>query len=195
MRIYGVILAGGQGRRMGGTDKGALMLGGESLLARAEARLAPQVEALAVNANTPVQTTLPLLRDEIEDTGPLAGVLAGLDWAAKGGASHLVSVAVDTPFFPGDLVPRLLWAAETGGQPIAVAASGGRRHPVFGLWPVGLRDALRADLAAGVRRIGGWAADRGAAEADFPATPLDPFTNINTPDDLTRAEALLKGAG
>ncbi|TDT73964.1 molybdenum cofactor guanylyltransferase [Litoreibacter halocynthiae] len=195
----GVILAGGQSRRMGGGDKGMLTLGGETLLARVIARLEPQVAEVALNANGDVTRFepfgLPVIADSISEfPGPLAGVLAGMDWAAAQGHSHIVTAAADTPFFPCDLVPRLMLAAERA--PIALAATpdperGLARHPTFGLWPVDLRDDLRAALADGVRKVVAWTDKHGTAMAEFPSTPFDPFFNVNTPDDMARAEGFL----
>ncbi len=146
----GVILAGGQARRMGGGDKGLIRLGGQNLLDWVIERFAPQVADLALNANGDTGRFagygLPVISDSITGfAGPLAGVLAGLDWAATQGADHIVTAAADTPFLPPDLVPRLLLAAETEQKPIALAASldpkrGALRQPTFGLWPVALRD-------------------------------------------------------
>lgn len=195
----GVILAGGQARRMGGGDKGRLLLGGRSLFSRVIGRFDPQVEALAISANGDpsrlADLGLPVLSDSVAGfPGPLAGVLAGMDWAVALGASHLVSVAADTPFLPEDLVPRLLLESE-GGAPVVLASSlsDGRevRHPTFGLWSVSLRAELRAALERGERKVGLWAEQQGAVLARFPSGPVDPFFNINTPEDLTRAEALL----
>ena len=155
MRIFGVILAGGAGRRMGGTDKSALPLGAQPLLARVIDRLDPQVERLAISANGDASRfasyRLPVLPDTLP-LGPLSGVLAALDWAAPQGATAVVSVAVDTPFFPGDLVPQLLLAAEGSSSGAALAWSGGRTHPTFALWPVTLRSDLRATLDRGEAR-------------------------------------------
>ncbi|MDT8857237.1 molybdenum cofactor guanylyltransferase MobA [Paracoccaceae bacterium Fryx2] len=194
MLIYGVILAGGQGRRMGGADKALLRLAGVPLVQHAADRLAPQVAALAVSANgNPARLGwlgLPVLADAVAQ-GPLAGVLAALDWAAAAGADAVVSAAVDTPFFPGDLVPRLLLAAESSASGAAHAVCGGRAHPTFALWPVALRDDLRGWLAAGEARLMGFAARHGSAAAPFPPGEPDPFANLNTADDLDRAEALL----
>ncbi len=199
----GVILAGGLARRMGGGDKGMLMLGGQSLLSRVIERLEPQVAGLAINANGDAgrfaEYGLPVVADSIEGfAGPLAGVLAGLDWAAEQGADHIVTAAADTPFFPADLVPRLQLAAETEGVPIALAATphptrGMLRQPTFGLWPVALRDDLRAALTDGVRKIVQWTDSHGAALAPFAVQGFDPFFNVNTPEDMTRAEELLSG--
>ena len=208
----GVILAGGLATRMGGGDKTLLTAGGQSLLSRIIGRLEPQVAGLALNANGDAArfgTGLPVLADSIDGfAGPLAGVLAGLDWAADQGADSIVTVAGDTPFFPCDLVPQLLLAAEGLPHPLALAAtprdglangealkSGGRmnRHPTFGLWPVTLRDDLRTALEAGLRKVVAWTDGHGAGEAVFSAEPFDPFFNVNTPEDLARAEAIASG--
>ncbi len=194
MRIFGVILAGGAGRRMGGVDKATLRLAGRSLVSHAVDRLEPQVERLAISANgDPARLSalgLPVLADA-QSQGPLSGVLAALDWAAPFGATAVVTAAVDTPFFPGDLVPRLIMASDPSG--IALARSGGNDHPTFGLWPVTLRDDLRVFLASGVKAsVRAFADARGAARADFPDDGS--FLNLNTPEDLSRAEALIRGA-
>ncbi|AWI86234.1 molybdenum cofactor guanylyltransferase MobA (plasmid) [Alloyangia pacifica] len=205
----GVILAGGLATRMGGGDKGLLEIGGAPLLQRVIDRIEPQVGGLALNANGEAarfaRYRLPVLPDTIAGfPGPLAGVLAGLDWAAEQGADSIVTVAADTPFFPCDLVPRLLLAAEEAPHLLALACtprsgdealkSGGgkkiNRHPTFGLWPVSLRDDLRAALEGGLRKVVLWTDQHGAGEALFPAEPFDPFFNVNTPEDLARAEAL-----
>ncbi|MEM8578786.1 MAG: molybdenum cofactor guanylyltransferase MobA [Pseudomonadota bacterium] len=195
----GLILAGGRATRMGGGDKGRLRLGGRTLFDHVLDRIAPQVAGLALNANGDASRFddlgLPILPDSVGDfPGPLAGVLAGLDWAAGQGADTIVTVAADTPFFPEDLVPRLLLAAEGMAAPLALAASAedGRtlRHPTFGLWPTALRDDLRAALAAGTRKVVAWTDPHGARAAVFPSGAVDPFFNVNTPDDLARAEAL-----
>lgn len=194
----GVILAGGQSRRMGGGDKGLRHLGGRRILDRVVERIEPQVAALALNANgDPKRFSdlgLPVLADSLPNyAGPLAGVLAGLDWAIDQGAETIVTVAGDTPFFPEDLVPQLLLAAEGGNPPLALAGSGGFRHPTFGLWPVALRDDLKAALESGVRKVVVWTEAHAAATAEFPATPFDPFFNVNTPDDLAEAERIAGG--
>ena len=194
--IPGLILAGGGARRMGGGDKALLPLAGRPLLAHVLDRLAPQLGPLALSANGDRKRFaafgLPVLADEERaGAGPLAGLLAGLDWAATLGAAELVTAAVDTPFLPRDLVARLRAAAGPAGIAIAAAPGGAgpERHPTAGLWPVALRATLRADLAAGERRLGAWAAARGCALASFPDP--DAFFNVNTPADLARAEAML----
>lgn len=209
----GVILAGGLATRMGGGDKGLLEIGGQSLLRHVIDRLAPQVDGLALNANGDPERfsdlNLPVLPDSIEGfAGPLAGVLAGLDWAATQGADCIVTAAADTPFFPRDLVARLKQANEGQTHPLVLATtprtgdealkSGGgkrtNRHPTFGLWPVALRDDLREELENGLRKVVLWTDKHDGREALFPAQPFDPFFNVNTPDDLIRAQKLLEQA-
>ncbi|MFT6675461.1 MAG: molybdopterin-guanine dinucleotide biosynthesis protein A [Sulfitobacter sp.] len=195
----GVILAGGLASRMGGGDKGLLALRGQSLLDRVIERLQPQVADLALNANgDPVRfaaLNLPVLADSIEGyAGPLAGVLAGLDWAAEQGAESIVTAAADTPFFPCDLVPHLLLKSEGMAQPLVLAATpdakrGTARHPTFGLWPVALRDDLRAALHGGLRKVVLWTDQHGGRTALFPDEQA--FFNVNTPEDLAKAEAML----
>ena len=200
----GVILAGGLATRMGGGDKGLLALGEGVILDHVLARLRPQVGALALNANgDPARFSrfgLPVLPDPVADyPGPLAGVLAGLDWAAGEGAEAIVTVAADTPFFPRDLVARLQAAAEGMAHPLVLAATprgaeetksmsrGGQvRHPTFGLWPVALRDDLRAGLEGGLRKVVLWTDRHGGREALFDAA--DAFFNVNTREDLAEAQ-------
>ena len=194
----GVILAGGQATRMGGGDKGLLPLGGGTLLSAVISRLAPQVAELALNANGDAARfagfDLPVLPDSIEGyAGPLAGVLAGLDWAAKQGADTIVTAAADTPFFPCDLVPHLLRASEGMTHPLVLAATpdakrGTARHPTFGLWPVALRDDLRAALQGGLRKVVLWTDQHHGRIATFPDEAA--FFNVNTPEDLTKAEQM-----
>jgi molybdopterin-guanine dinucleotide biosynthesis protein A len=198
--IAGVILAGGLAQRMGGGDKCLLPLGGRPLLAHVIARLAPQVDRLGISANgDPARLKafgLPVLADSVAGyPGPLAGVLAGLDWAAEEGAALLVSAAGDTPFFPADLVAGLQAAVAEAGTLLAIAATpaeggGTERHPTFGLWPVAMREDLRAAISGGTRRVVDWTEPRGCARAVFHG-PGQPFFNINTPADLARAEAML----
>ena len=192
----GVILAGGQSRRMGGGDKGLLSLDGHSILHHVIARLSPQVQRMAINANGDATRfapfNLPVLPDPVPGLpGPLAGVLAAMDWAAGLGADAVITVAADTPFFPTDLVTRLQAAGGSAG--FSLAATGKDTapdwHPVFGLWPVGLRHILRQDLLAGQRKVITWAVQNGARPALFAGT--NPFFNINTPEDLAIARACI----
>lgn len=195
----GVILAGGLATRMGGGDKGLLALGGGTLLDQVIARLEPQVSRMALNANGDPERfahlNMPVIADSVEGfAGPLAGVLSGLDWAASVGAESIVTAAADTPFFPCDLVPRLQLAAEGMQHPLVLAATpdperGKARHPTFGLWPVALRDDLRQALQEGLRKVVMWTDRHGGRIAMFPDE--DAFFNVNTPDDLIRAEAML----
>lgn len=186
-----VILAGGQARRMGGGDKALLTLAGRPLLLHVLDRIEPQAAGLCLNANGEADRFarfgVPVVADSVEGfVGPLAGVLAGLDWAAQRGHDHVVSVAADTPFFPPDLVPYLMMGLDDGL--ICLAVTGGHVHPTFGVWPVALRDDLRAALNGGTRRVLDWTEKHGATTVAFPATDPDPFFNINTPDDLALAE-------
>lgn len=209
MTPLGVILAGGLATRMGGGDKGMLRLGEQSLLDRVIARLSPQVAGMALNGNGDAARFrdygLPVVADSIPGhPGPLAGVLAGLDWAAGQGAQAIVTVAADTPFFPTDLVQTLQGQAAGQAHPLVLAAtpraagevtksmsrSGLIRHPTFGLWPVALRDDLRAALRDGLKKVVLWTERHGGREAVFDG-PGDPFFNVNTPEDLAAAEAML----
>ena len=188
----GIILAGGQATRMGGGDKGRLMLDDRSILDHVRDRLEPQVAGLALNANGDparfADTGLAVLPDSIPDfAGPLAGVLAGLDWAKAQGASHVVSAAADTPFLPCDLVPQLQLAG--GRMGLALAASPGGRQPTFGLWPVALAEDLRSALQAGLRKVVLWTRKHSAGTAEFPDDAA--FFNVNTPEDLETARAML----
>ena len=195
----GVILAGGQATRMGGGDKGLLPLGRGTLLSSVIARLEPQVAGLALNANgDPARFDgfgLPVLPDSIDGfAGPLAGVLAGLDWAATQGAETIVTAAADTPFFPCDLVPHLLMVGEGMDAPLVLATTpdpkrGTARHPTFGLWPVALRNDLRAALEGGLRKVVLWTDQHGGRSALFRDEAA--FFNVNTPEDLAQAEAML----
>lgn len=193
----GVILAGGLSSRMGGGDKGLLALGGVSLIGRVRVRLQRQVTTVVLNANgDPARFDglgLEMEPDSVAGyAGPLAGVLAGLDWAASQGASHIVTVAADTPFFPDDLVKRLV--ATEADLAMAVTPDperGQARHPTFGLWPVALRQDLREALKGGVRKVVQWTKPHGCVNVEFDATPFDPFFNVNTPEDLARAEAMI----
>lgn len=203
MRTMGVILAGGRATRMGGGDKCLLSVGGRTLLSRVVGRLGPQVDGLILNANgDPARFAaygLPVVADDPPDyAGPLAGVLAGIEAAAGLGATHVVSAAADTPFFPADLAARLRAAADAEGAPLACAATpeGGKLwdHPTFGLWPVALAADLRAALAEGLRKVVLWTGRHGCARAVFDPGPPDPFFNVNTPEDLAEAERIAEGA-
>jgi molybdopterin-guanine dinucleotide biosynthesis protein A len=203
MKVVGLLLAGGQSRRMGGGDKALRLLDGIPLLARVIERLRPQVDALVLNANGDAgrfaKFGLPVVSDSVPDfAGPLAGVLAGLDWTAayRPDSPFVVSVATDAPFFPADLVARLVEGIERECSDLACAASGGRSHPVFGLWPVQLREDLRrAVIEDGIRKVDQWTACHRLATVPFADHPVDPFFNANRPEDLAAAEALLKAAG
>lgn len=194
--IAGVILAGGLSSRMGGRNKALVELGGQTLLARLTARLAPQVHALAVNSNAELHQVAganPVLLDRfVGFPGPLAGLHAGLCWAeGVVGITHVATVSVDTPFLPADFVSRL---GEVSAG-VAVARSDGRLHPTCALWPVSLRNTLEAFLQAGTsRRVLDFAEAAGYVAIDFPAVPFDPFFNVNTPEELARAESLLESA-
>jgi molybdopterin-guanine dinucleotide biosynthesis protein A len=197
----GLILAGGLARRMGGGDKALQPLAGRPILAHVVDRLRGQCDDLLLNANgDPARLAgfgLPVVADTVPDfAGPLAGILAGFDWMASSRpqAEWLLSVAVDTPFIPGDLVSRLHRARAAAGMPLACAASNGRQHHAIGLWPVALREDLRRALAAGERRLGRWTQTHGVAVAEWPAEPMDPFFNVNTPEDLAEAERLAGSA-
>ncbi|MFT6536720.1 MAG: molybdopterin-guanine dinucleotide biosynthesis protein A [Loktanella salsilacus] len=192
MQPLGLILMGGQATRMGGGDKGLLPLGDSTILSHVLDRLTPQVDRTALNANgDPARLkhlNLPILPDSIPDhPGPLAGTLAGLDWAAALGATHIVTAAADTPFLPCDLVPQLLLAG--GDTGFALAASPSGRQPTFGLWPVTLRDPLRQALYDGLRKIVQFTRAHGAGTAEFPDDTA--FFNVNTPEDLLTAKAML----
>jgi len=193
----GAVLAGGLSRRMGGGDKPLLSLGGRTLLERVAERLASQCEGLVLNINgDPArfgELRFPVAEDPLPGhPGPLAGILAALDWAAlhRPAVDWVASAPGDTPFLPADLVTRLHEAREAAGRPLACAASGARLHPAVGLWPVDLRHDLREALAAGLRSVRDWAGRHGMARASWSGEPFDPFFNINTPEDLARAEAL-----
>jgi molybdopterin-guanine dinucleotide biosynthesis protein A len=194
---------------MGGRDKGLEVVGGRPLLAHVVERLRPQVDLMALNANgDPGRFAgfgLEVVADASQERpGPLAGVLAGMDWAAARGAERVVSVAWDTPFFPLDLVARLEGAAEEEETSFAMAMTpdperGLARQPTFGLWDVGRREELRAALEEGVRKIVAFTEPRGCARVVFSAEPFNPFFNVNTSEDLAEAERLwdahLAGAG
>jgi len=196
--IAGIVLAGGLSRRMGGGDKCLQALAGRPVLAHIIERAQGQVTALALNANGDAARFaafgLPVVADSVPGfAGPLAGVLAGLDWAAASvpDCTHVASFAGDAPFLPRDLVARLWAAIADGRHDLACAASAGRAHPVFGLWPVALRDELRrAMVEEGMRKVDVWTARYALVAVDFAAAPVDPFFNANRPEDLAEAERL-----
>ncbi len=198
----GLILAGGLARRMGGGDKALIAIGGETILARTLARFAPQCARTIINANGDparfASTGLPVVADNVaEFPGPLAGILAALDWAAANapGTAWVASVPGDCPFLPCDLVARLHAARAQAGTPLACARSGEWRHPVVGLWRVDLREDLRRALVdEGLRKIEVWTGRHGVAVADWPDQPVDPFFNVNTPEDVAAA-ARIAAAG
>jgi molybdenum cofactor guanylyltransferase len=194
----GVLLAGGLARRMGGGDKPMRQIGGRSILARVIARLKPQCDGLILNANgDPARFSefgLPVIPDGVADfPGPLAGILAGLDWAAvnRPEVAWVLSAAADCPFLPRDLVARLHRARAEQHAQLAVAASDGQSHPVIGLWSVALRDELRHALVVeGIRKLDRWTARYSLATVEWPVDQLDPFFNANTIDDIAAAERL-----
>lgn len=197
-RVYGVLLAGGRSRRLGGGDKCLRSLGGRPIIAHVIERAQGQVADLILNANGDADRfarfPIAVVPDIIGDfAGPLAGVLTGLEWAREhaAGAEWVASFATDAPFLPRDLVARLLAAVGEDGAEIACATSAGRAHPVFAVWPVRLADALRSAIAdEGLRKIDLWTARFRTARVEFATDPVDPFFNVNTPDDLAEAERL-----
>jgi len=203
VKIVGLLLAGGQSRRMGGGYKALRLIGGVPLLDRVIERMRPQVETLVLNANgDPARFAgfgLPVVPDSVPDyAGPLAGVLAGLDWTAehRPDCAYVVSVATDAPFLPRDLVSRLVRGMENSTADLACAASGGQPHPVIGLWPMRLREDLRRAVAdETIRKVDVWTARHRLTIVPFPSEPLDPFFNANRPEDLMTAAALLAVEG
>jgi molybdopterin-guanine dinucleotide biosynthesis protein A len=196
--VAGVVLAGGLSRRMGGGDKGLKEIGGQPILERVIATIRPQLAALALNANGDSSRFssygLPIIPDGVADfPGPLAGILAGLDWAASElpNIAYLLSVPTDTPFLPDDLAMRLRQAVREGAE-LASVISGGQTHPVIGLWPVSLRHELRqALIGENLRKIDRFTARYRLALVEYPLTPCDPFFNVNTPEDVELAEGYL----
>ena len=194
----GLVLAGGQARRMGGGDKAFLKVGGKTILERVLARLNPYCAPIILNANgDPARFApfgLPVIADGVADfPGPLAGILAGLDWAASNrpDVAWMLSAAADCPFLPRDLVARLHRARIEQDAQLAVAASDGQSHPVIGLWRVSLREELRHALVVeDIRKIDRWTARYPLATVEWPVDQLDPFFNANTMDDIAAAERL-----
>jgi molybdenum cofactor guanylyltransferase len=199
--VFGLILAGGLARRLGGVDKGLIEVSGEPVLARLIARLAPQCLGLALNANGDVSRFsafgLPVVTDEVPGfAGPLAGVLAGLDFLAANAPqiSYMVSVPADTPFVPPDLVAGLYGAIARGAE-IAVASSSGRDHHAVALWPLALRaDLRRALVEEELRKVSSFVGRYANATVEWPAEPYDPFFNINRPEDIAEAEKIASSA-
>lgn len=201
-RIIGCILAGGLSRRMGGGDKPLKMLGGKTMLGTVIDRLGGQTDKILINANGEprrlLEFGLPIVADAIAGyAGPLAGVSACMDWTADQcpDATHIATVAADTPFFPVDLVSCLSQAIDADGSDIAIATSGGHRHPVFGLWAVSLRHHLAQWMQeTDTFKVLAWARLHKLSMVDFPmiagAQDIDPFFNVNTPDDLSTADKL-----
>ncbi len=196
----GLVLAGGLARRMGGGDKALISIGGVTILDRVLARLRPACTGIVLNANgDPARFArfgLPVIPDSVPDfAGPLAGILAGLDWAARHvpDITWMASAPGDCPFLPRDLVSRLHQVRKAQGAALACARSGDWRHPVIGLWPVALREDLRRALIdEGLHKIEVWTARHGVALAEWPAAPVDPFFNVNTPEDAAEAERLVR---
>ena len=182
---------------MGGGDKCLRYLAGRPLLEHIVERARPQVSTLILNAGGEAERFgaygLPVVADTVPGfAGPLAGVLTGLEWAADNAVPWLASFATDAPFIPLDLVARLAGAVEAAGADMASAASDGRAHPVFGLWPVALKGELRRAIETeDMRKIDRWTARYHLVQVDFPCRPIDPFFNVNSPEDLARAEGLL----
>ena len=199
-RTLGLVLAGGLARRMGGGDKPLLEINGETILSRALSRFRPQCTGIVINANgDPKRFSAlndPVVADSVPDfAGPLAGVLAGLDWAAKNapGIEWIVTVPGDCPFLPRDLVAKLHAVRQASNAPLACAKTGGRMHPVAGVFPLSLRENLRAALTEEkLHKVGVWVGRHSAASAAWPDTPVDPFFNVNTPEDRAAAEALAR---
>lgn len=201
-QTIGLVLAGGLATRMGGGDKALIEIGGRTILDRVLETLKPQCARILLNANGDprrfARFGLPVIADDIPDfAGPLAGILAGLEWTAQHApdAAWMVSVPGDCPFLPRDLVPRLHAARAAAGRPLACARSGEWRHPVVGLWPVSLRHDLRKALVEeDLHKIEIWTTRHGIAVVEWPDRPVDPFFNVNTPEDRARAAALVAQA-
>jgi molybdenum cofactor guanylyltransferase len=197
-QTLGVVLSGGLARRMGGVDKAGIRVGGVTMLERVLDRLRPQCRSVIVNANADpagfAATGLPIVADGVPNhPGPLAGILAALDWAASNAPAieWIASVPSDAPFLPRDLAARLHQARAAAGASLACACSGGQRHPIVALWPVALREDLRHALTVeGMRRVSEWTLRYGLGVAEWPTAPVDPFFNVNTPEQAAEAESL-----
>lgn len=198
IKLPAVILAGGLARRMGGGDKPMRTIAGKTILGRVIARLSPQCDGLILNANGDAarfaEFRLPVIADGVAGfPGPLAGILAGLDWMAanRPDVNWMLSAPGDCPFLPRDLVTRLDQARAAGSAELAVASSGGQTHPVVGLWSVRLRDEMRQALVVdGMRKVDRWTARYPLATVSWPTSPLDPFFNANTIEDIAEADRL-----
>lgn len=200
----GIVLAGGQSRRMGGGDKGLRVLADKTMLRHVIDRLKPQVDAVALNANGAPERFadygLPVFEDTIPDhAGPLAGVLAGMRWARKNApnADAILTVPTDTPFLPTNLQQQFSLAREKSNKVIFLATSAAGHQPVIGLWPVDLADALETALDDGIRKVRAWTDMYGTQFVHFDPIvmgdqQLDPFLNANTPEEFADAETLLK---
>jgi molybdopterin-guanine dinucleotide biosynthesis protein A len=194
----GLVLAGGLARRMGGGDKARIRVGGHTILERVLACLSAQCDRVIINANGDparfADTHLPVVTDSVPDfAGPLAGILAGLDWTAANApqTEWIASAPGDCPFLPKNLLAKLHEARLAAGTPLACARSGEWRHPVVALWSVALREDLRRALVdENLHKIEIWTTRHGIAIADWPAEPIDPFFNVNTPEEAARADAL-----
>jgi len=198
--ICGVILAGGQSRRMGGGDKCLAALAGKTLLRYSLDIVAPQVGPLLINSNSDPELfseyDYPVVADVVAGfVGPLAGILTGMEWALEKApeCAWIASFASDAPFIPNDLVKRLILRVENDGADMACAYSGGRYHPVFAIWPVHLAGSLRAAIVEShIRKVDSWTALHNLGVVEYPVDRLDPFFNINLPEDLKKAEKLLQ---
>ncbi len=199
MSTLGVILAGGLARRLGGGDKALTEVGGKPLLAYAIERLSPQVDRIVINANgDPARFDafeLPVVADTVEGfAGPLAGVLAGMEWALLNApdCAWVATVAIDAPFFPEDLVSRLFEAVSEDSADLACAETNGRAHPVFGIWPVRLvGDLQHALVVEDIHKVDVWTGNHRLSLVPFPAPVVDPFFNINRPEDVVEAARIM----
>ncbi len=198
--VVGILLAGGKSRRMGGGDKCLRILGTKTILRYVIDRARPQVGSLVLNANGDLtrfaEYRLPLVSDSVDGfVGPLAGVLAGMDWVSQNipDANWIASFATDAPFLPSNMVEKFLQVANSEESDIVCAASNRRRHPVFGLWPVRLKNELRdAIVNEGIRKVEHWTSRYRFSTANFRDDGIDPFFNANRPTDLIRADAWLR---
>tara|TARA_B100001123_G_C15045653_1_gene921381 strand:- start:165 stop:785 length:621 start_codon:yes stop_codon:yes gene_type:complete len=197
-KITGCILVGGQSLRMGGGIKSLKQINNESILERVINRSKTQVKYLSINSNSDekklIKFLLPIFSDVIKGfLGPLAGIHAALNWAKKNNPQHewVATFAGDTPFFPNDIVKRLYEEAIKKNKKIIIPKSGGRNHPVFGLWHISLEDDLAISLKKNnARKIDHWAKKYFFGTVDFKYKNYDPFFNINTPEDLIKAEEI-----